>query len=169
MYCSTKLPKDDPFASGSDVAALISPLKTNTLYDILQIETTATRSEIKRSYIALAKESHPDALLQNDRRFNEIARAYKILSDPTKQRRYDRELKAKGLSRSAGNMFENWVMDAAKAMDEALAKAESDLENGGRAKKSSQCDSWQCLEMKLSAFVRVMNVVVCIIVNIYEH
>jgi molecular chaperone DnaJ len=74
------------------VATLISPLKTETLYNVLQIETTATRSEIKRSYIALAKESHPDALLQNvivddpeaDRRFNEIARAYKILSDPTK-------------------------------------------------------------------------------------
>ena len=60
---------------------LISPLKTETLCDVLQIETTATRSEIKRSYITLAKESHPDALLQNvivddpeaDRRFNEIA------------------------------------------------------------------------------------------------
>jgi len=28
-------------------------------------------------------------------------------------------------------------MGAAKAMDEALAKAKSDLENGGRAKKST--------------------------------
>jgi DnaJ-domain-containing protein 1 len=138
-----KLPKDDPFASGKDVATLISPIKCETLYDILQISTTATRSEIKRSYISLAKESHPDALLQNgimddleaEKRFSEIARAYKILSDPIERRRYDRELKAKGLSRSAGSLFENWVMGAAKAMDEALAKAESDLENGGRAKK----------------------------------
>ena len=79
MYCSTKLPKDDPFASGSDVAALISPLKTNTLYDILQIETTATRSEIKRSYITLAKESHPEALLQND-----------IVDDPEADRQIQR-------------------------------------------------------------------------------
>lgn len=131
-----QLPTDDPFASGSNVASLISPLKSETLYDILQVDISATRSEIKRSYITLAKETHPDALLQNgiiddkeaEKKFNEIARAYKILSDPTERRRYNRELKAKGLSRSAGNMFENWVMGAAKAMDEALTKAEQDLE-----------------------------------------
>ena len=132
-----QLPKDDPFASGSDVASLISPLRTETLYDILQCDMSATRSEIKRSYITLAKETHPDALLQNgiiddkeaEKRFNEIARAYKILSDPTERRRYNRELKAKGMSRSAGNLFENWVLGAAKAMDEALTKAEKDLES----------------------------------------
>lgn len=131
-----KLPEDDPFASGSDVASLISPLKTETLYDILRVDMSATRSEIKRSYVTLAKETHPDALLQNgivndkeaEKKFTEIAAAYKILSDPTERRRYNRELKAKGLSRSAGNLFENWVMSAAKAMDEALTKAERDLE-----------------------------------------
>jgi DnaJ-domain-containing protein 1 len=131
-----KLPKDDPFASGSDVASLISPLKTETLYDVLRVDMSATRSEIKRSYVMLAKETHPDALLQNgivndkeaEKKFTEIAAAYKVLSDPTERRRYNRELKAKGLSRSAGNLFENWVMGAAKAMDQALSKAERDLE-----------------------------------------
>ena len=132
-----QLPTDDPFASDSDVASLISPLRTETLYDILQCDISATRSEIKRSYITLAKETHPDALLQNgiindqeaEKRFNEIARAYKVLSDPIERRRYNRELKAKGMSRSAGNLFENWVLGAAKAMDEALTKAEKDLES----------------------------------------
>jgi hypothetical protein len=132
-----ELPKDDPFISGSNVASLISPLKSETLYDILQCDISATRSEIKQSYLTLAKETHPDALLQNgvigdkeaEKKFNEIAQAYKILSDPTERRRYNRELKAKGLSRSAGSMFENWVMGAAKAMDEALTKAERDLES----------------------------------------
>jgi hypothetical protein len=139
-----KVPQEDPFANGSNVKSLISPLKTQTLYDILQCDISSTRSEIKRSYLALAKETHPDALLQNgvtndqdtDKRFNEIARAYKILSDPTERRRYNRELKAKGLSRSAGNVFENWVMGAAKAMDVALTKAEMDLESR-RSKESS--------------------------------
>jgi hypothetical protein len=139
-----KVPQEDPFANGSNVKSLISPLKTQTLYDILQCDISSTRSEIKRSYLALAKETHPDALLQNgvtndqdtDKRFNEIARAYKILSDPTERRRYNRELKAKGLSRSAGNVFENWVMGAAKAMDVALTKAEMDLESR-RSKENS--------------------------------
>ncbi|KAL3788386.1 hypothetical protein HJC23_009192 [Cyclotella cryptica] len=144
LEAQPELPKDDPFASGSDVASLISPIQTQTLYDILQCSPTASRSEIKRSYLSLAKETHPDALLQNgitynleaEQRFNEIARAYKILSDPTERRRYDRELKAKGLSRSAGTMFESWVMGAAKAMDEALAKAESDLKKSNEKKSS---------------------------------
>lgn len=132
----SQIPNNDPFASGSNVASLISPLQTRTLYDILQCDISATRSEIKRSYITLAKETHPDALLQNgvindkeaEKKFNEIARAYKILSDPTERRRYNRELKAKGMSKTAGNVFENWVMGAAKVMDEALAKAERDLD-----------------------------------------
>lgn len=132
----SQIPNNDPFASGSNVASLISPLQTRTLYDILQCDISATRSEIKCSYITLAKETHPDALLQNgvindkeaEKKFNEIARAYKILSDPTERRRYNRELKAKGMSKTAGNVFENWVMGAAKVMDEALAKAERDLD-----------------------------------------
>ena len=131
-----QIPNNDPFASGSNVASLISPLQTRTLYDILQCDISASRSEIKRSYITLAKETHPDALLQNgvindkeaEKKFNEIARAYKILSDPTERRRYNRELKAKGMSKTAGNVFKNWVMGAAKVMDEALAKAERDLD-----------------------------------------
>ena len=130
-----QLPENDPFISESNVVSLISPLQTRTLYDILQCDMSATRSEIKRSYITLAKETHPDALLQNgvlndkeaEKKFNEIARAYKILSDPTERRRYNRELKAKGMSKSAGSVFENWVMGAAKVIDEALTKAERDL------------------------------------------
>jgi curved DNA-binding protein CbpA len=36
---------------------------TMTLYEILNISSTATRAEVKQSYLALAKETHPDALL----------------------------------------------------------------------------------------------------------
>ena len=34
-----------------------------SLYEILNISSTATRAEVKQSYLALAKETHPDALL----------------------------------------------------------------------------------------------------------
>ena len=85
----------------------------------------------------MAKETHPDALLQNgmvndtetELRFIEISQAWKVLGDTTSRRRYDRELQAKGLSSKAGNMFENWVMEAAKAMDEVLAVAEDSIES----------------------------------------
>lgn len=131
-------PKEDPTLTAKNVETMVAPLKTRTLYDILQCPTTATRVELKRSYLSLAKESHPDALLQygmetnkeTERKFVEIAHAWKVLGDSMTRRRYDRELKAKGLSSKAGNVFESWVMGAAKAMDEALAKAEGDLESG---------------------------------------
>jgi len=133
------LPKEDPTITAETVKTMVAPLKTRTLYDILQCSTTASRSDLKRSYLSLAKQSHPDALLQmgksqndeTERRFVEISQAWKILGDSTSRRRYDRELRAKGISSKAGNMFEGWVMGAAKVMDEALAKAENDLENGG--------------------------------------
>lgn len=126
------LPKEEP-----TIIEMVGSTNTNTLYDILQCSTSASRAELKRAYLSLAKQTHPDALLQigvvrtdeTERRFVEISQAWKILGDTTSRRRYDRELKAKGLSSKAGNMFETWVMGAAKAMDEALAKAEDESEN----------------------------------------
>ncbi len=126
-----KIPTKDPLAI----------LTGQTLYDVLQCSPTATRAEIKISYINLAKRTHPDALLQSgiiddpdaEQRFTEISQAYEILSDSTSRRRYDRELRAKGLSQTAGNIFANWVKGMAKSMDEALARAESNLDGGKKS------------------------------------
>jgi len=133
-------PKEEPTFTVDNVENMVAPLKAteeSTLYDILQCPPTATRSELKRAYITLAKETHPDALLQagiqNDEivpdKFVEISQAWKILGDSTSRRRYDREIRAKGVSTFAGSVFENWVMGAAKKMDEALSKAEDKLES----------------------------------------
>ena len=135
-------PKEEPAFTVDNVENMVAPLKATdattaaTLYDILNCPPSATRSELKRAYITLAKETHPDALLQagmqNDEivpdKFVEISQAWKILGDSTMRRRYDRELRAKGVSSKAGSLFENWVMGAAKKMDEALSKAEGKLE-----------------------------------------
>lgn len=125
------IPVEDPLAV----------LTGRTLYDVLQCSPTSTRAEIKKSYINLAKQTHPDALLQNgiiddpyaEQRFTEISQAYEILCDNTSRRRYDRELRAKGLSQTAGNIFGNWVKGVAKSMDEALARAESNLDGGKKS------------------------------------
>jgi len=136
------LPKEEPKITVESVETMVAPLKTRTHYDILQCSSTASRTELKRAYLSLAKETHPDALFQygientaeTERRFGEVSRAWKVLGDPTSRRRYDRQLQAKGISTKAGSMFENWVMGAAKAMDEALAKAEDNLEDGSGKK-----------------------------------
>jgi len=135
-------PTEEPVFTVDNVENMVAPLKATdattavTLYDILNCPPSATRSELKRAYLTLAKETHPDALLQagiqNDEivpdKFVEISQAWKILGDTTSRRRYDREIAAKGVSSKAGSIFENWVMGAAKKMDEALSKAEDTLE-----------------------------------------
>ena len=136
-------PKEEPTFTVDDVENMVAPListETISLYDILQCPPDATRSELKRAYLTLAKETHPDALLQagmqNDEiatdRFVEISQAWKVLGDSKLRRRYDRELRAKGVSNKAGNLFETWVMGAAKKMDEALSKAEDTLDSTPR-------------------------------------
>ncbi len=62
-------------------------------YRILRVTPDAAAAEIRRSYQRLARRYHPDlrpADRRAERRFQEIARAWEILSDPELRRRYDR-------------------------------------------------------------------------------
>jgi hypothetical protein len=134
-------PKDKPKITVDKVETMVQCLagedgciagqrNANTLYEVLKCSPKATRSELKKSYLSMAKQTHPDALLQlgvtntaeAERKFAQISKAWKVLGDTTSRRRYDRELKAKGISTKAGNVFEAFVMNAAKAMDNALPK-----------------------------------------------
>ena len=61
-------------------------------YDILGVSKTATESEIKKSYRALAKKYHPDVNPNNKQaedKFKEITEAYAVLSDSDKRKQYD--------------------------------------------------------------------------------
>ena len=72
-------------------------------YAILGVQRRATSVEIKRAYRQLARELHPDRNPSEDaeERFKRAAKAYAVLSDPKKRRRYD-QLGEAGLG-SAGN------------------------------------------------------------------
>lgn len=64
-----------------------------SLYDVLGVSREATASQIKRAYHKQALLSHPDKNPGDavaEARFNRVAVAYAVLSDPEKRTRYDR-------------------------------------------------------------------------------
>ncbi|PWW79630.1 DnaJ-domain-containing protein [Tuber magnatum] len=65
------------------------------LYEILGIESSATKVEIKKAYHKAALSSHPDKVPEHERedaenRFKNVSQAYEILYDDEKRARYDR-------------------------------------------------------------------------------
>jgi DnaJ-class molecular chaperone len=62
-------------------------------YDILGVSRNASDKEIRQAYRRLARRHHPDVNpgdKQAEGRFKEINRAYEVLSDSDKRRKYDR-------------------------------------------------------------------------------
>lgn len=60
-------------------------------YDVLGVSRTASADEIRSAHRRLARQHHPDLSKEAGaaERFNEIQRAYEILSDPEKRKKYD--------------------------------------------------------------------------------
>jgi molecular chaperone DnaJ len=63
-------------------------------YEVLGVSKDATGDDIRKAYRDIAKRSHPDMNRGKDNtesteRFKEAGRAYEVLSDPDKRRRYD--------------------------------------------------------------------------------
>ncbi|RYP03823.1 hypothetical protein DL764_004873 [Monosporascus ibericus] len=76
---------------------------SSNLYDLLQLEPTATHEEIVASYRRLAQIYHPDknpgSRAEAADRFQRIQQAYERLSNPTTRARYDASI-GQGLPRS---------------------------------------------------------------------
>ena len=73
-------------------------------YDVLGVDRSATKSDVKRKYFALSRTHHPDKLSPDarddeeakkeaTREFARIARAYEVLSDDRRRKDYDYALK----------------------------------------------------------------------------
>ncbi|GMG27346.1 unnamed protein product [Ambrosiozyma monospora] len=64
-------------------------------YKVLNVAQTATPDEIKKAYRKLALKYHPDKNQSKDaeEQFKKISESYSVLSDPTKKRTYDFNLK----------------------------------------------------------------------------
>src|SRR3954453_22916486 len=85
-----------------------------THYDVLGVAVGASRADIHRAYLALARRHHPDAGGDETamRRVNE---AWAVLSDNTRRRRYDAEhdvrvrVEVHGFERSESSRFDDDV------------------------------------------------------------
>jgi len=76
---------------------------TENLYKILGVTQAASDDEIRKAYRKLAKTCHPDTNPGDkaaEERFKAISRAYAILGDPAKRKRYDKgQIDAEGNER----------------------------------------------------------------------
>ena len=87
-------------------------------YKILELPTTSSLQEIKRSFRRLAQQYHPD---KNDgsnmaaARFREIQEAYKVLSDPKKREAYHYQ---RWYVRSTGKPFASAPLTPANILQE---------------------------------------------------
>jgi len=77
----------------------LNSLNQNDLYSILGLKTEATQSEIRKAYLRLSREYHPD---KNDspeatEKFQKINEAYEILGTEESRKEYDQEREAEQL------------------------------------------------------------------------
>src|SRR5687767_13248495 len=80
-------------------------------YDVLGVSQDAGADEIKRAYRQLARRYHPD--ISGEERggaFIELARAYDVLRDPERRRRYNRSL-GQGGQPHATELNREWFAD----------------------------------------------------------
>ncbi len=162
----SETPKNDD--DSSDPTLKITSDKT--LYEILNSNPEATRSEIKRNYIALVRQTHPDAQINkedvdddnddNSPEFQEIMIAWRTLSDPLQRKRYDRDLRAKeftfkvervvgNIGKKAGpqflNAFENiaipFLRRSAATTVAGFTSISEDIANYGTNNSTSEAES----------------------------
>ncbi|XP_055331069.1 dnaJ homolog subfamily C member 9-like [Paramacrobiotus metropolitanus] len=80
---------------GTLTKELLKYFNTNDLYELFNIPKTATDEDLKRAYRKISLAVHPDRVAEEDKesatvKFQVVGKAYSILSDKQKRRRYDR-------------------------------------------------------------------------------
>jgi molecular chaperone DnaJ len=81
-------------------------------YQILGVDKSAQKDEIKKAYRKLAHKHHPDKTGGNEDKFKEINEAYYVLGDEKRRAEYDRYGRVfSGASGDAGFDFSNFASD----------------------------------------------------------
>ena len=86
---------DSPTADFSDQPPSVNSISSNRLqlYQLLQVPNDASGDVIKKAYYDLARKYHPDKNINDEdatRKFQQLAEAYRVLSDPESRAVYDR-------------------------------------------------------------------------------
>lgn len=112
--------EDSTGESGEQTAKTTKASRDTALYDILEVQPTATQAEITRAFRAKALVLHPDkcgctpAATENFRRLNE---AYQVLSKPSLREEYDRlPPGATQVNTEQMSLFENIAMPFAEPL-----------------------------------------------------
>ena len=97
-----------------------------TLYDDLAIKKDATSDQIKKAFRQKAKETHPDTGGNGDD-FKTIVKAYSVLSDEEKRKRYDQGEDPDNINQS--NTHEQQVMSTVFNIFNAVVDQNVDVEH----------------------------------------
>jgi len=69
-------------------------VKESYYYDVLQVEPSASKAQIRKQYYHLARKYHPDKVGKDDKeaaeKFKQVSEAYQVLSDPEMRKNYDK-------------------------------------------------------------------------------
>lgn len=109
-----------------------APEQGDTLYSVLGARKTSTAEELKSAFRRMAKQWHPDACSEPNAKevFQQINRAYQILSIPDKRSRYD-----------AGLVLEESLRGKQSKQND-LASALVELANGNNGYRSPLRCGW---------------------------
>ncbi|CAK0830814.1 unnamed protein product, partial [Prorocentrum cordatum] len=85
---------DEAGAAGACGSTASAKVKETEYYDLLNVPTGASASELKKAYYREARQCHPDKCpgdAEANAKFQKLADAYQVLSDPQLRRKYDSE------------------------------------------------------------------------------
>lgn len=109
--------------------------KSKDYYQILGINSSATKKEVKAAYRSLARKYHPDVNPGNkasEIKFKEVGEAYEILIDEAKRKQYDL---AKGIKEAVKNK-ENYTEQARKQAKEAYTAKKETAKSAAKKNES---------------------------------
>jgi curved DNA-binding protein CbpA len=118
-----------------------------THYDVLDVESDASPNEIRKAYLALARQYHPDfhtdagaaARAANEREMQRINEAWSVLSDEQRRAAYDRSLRPEAAeTRGPGSARYDFTPIDDDDTDYAALLDEAPIGDGARVSRGLQ-------------------------------